>query len=180
MRPASFENPPPTARSAFTLIELLVVIAIISLLIGILLPALGKARGSAVELACRVRVRELSTANFLYATDNRDRTMPTKPIPFGRDSFGFATITKNWAYTFDRTTRIDEGFLIEYVDNAVEIVGCPLNQRQDPQGIAENPNHGTGGEGFNSQDIFLIDRRGEQIPLYNPNRAYGAINELKR
>jgi len=54
-------------KKAFTLIELLVVISIITLLTGILLPALGSVREYARSTACLANIRRLALAGVMYA-----------------------------------------------------------------------------------------------------------------
>ena len=62
-------------RGGFTLIELLVVISIISILISILLPALGKAREASRTIACANNEHQVGIAMHSYATNHRD-TLP--------------------------------------------------------------------------------------------------------
>lgn len=68
-------------RKGFTLIELLVVIAIIALLIGILLPALGKARASARQIKDSTQIRGIHQAMVLWANNNSDNY----PLPSALD-----------------------------------------------------------------------------------------------
>ena len=64
---------PRRERRGFTLIELLVVIAIIALLVGILLPALGKARDAGRDTLCKANQRQLVSSLLLYAGDYKGK-----------------------------------------------------------------------------------------------------------
>jgi prepilin-type N-terminal cleavage/methylation domain-containing protein/prepilin-type processing-associated H-X9-DG protein len=59
--------------NGFTLIELLVVIAIIAVLMGILIPALNKAKDLAMGASCKANLKGYTFAVQMYAQDNDDR-----------------------------------------------------------------------------------------------------------
>jgi len=61
-----------SCRAAFTVIELLVVISLIALLIALLLPALGRARNAAQQIACLSQTRGLGQTMHLYLADHRE------------------------------------------------------------------------------------------------------------
>lgn len=70
--PASASAPAPN-KKGFTLIELLVVISIISVIIALLLPALGNAREAAQAITCASNLRSCHLASATYANENQDR-----------------------------------------------------------------------------------------------------------
>lgn len=60
-------------RRGFTLVELMVVIAIIGLLVGMLVPALGKARAMGRRTACAANLKQIGVLMRTYLGNRGDR-----------------------------------------------------------------------------------------------------------
>lgn len=111
---------------AFTLIELLVVIAVISVLMGILLPALEKVKRQARALVSTNNQHEIVGSVNLFAMDNDER-YPESVATLGVDP------TWNWAEPMMLTARYARSprfhrsisaHLMPYIKNA-ETMYCP-------------------------------------------------------
>jgi prepilin-type N-terminal cleavage/methylation domain-containing protein/prepilin-type processing-associated H-X9-DG protein len=103
-------------KKAFTLIELLVVIAIIALLLSVVMPALKKAKESAVRLSCASNIRQAGMAMYAYAAiyDN------FLPVPEN-------TAVGSWLFDFPQVGS--EFIRQEY--KTIDMMYCPANSRKE-------------------------------------------------
>ena len=119
-------------KKAFTLIELLVVIAIIAVLMGVLMPALRKARESAKRVWCQNGVRSLTLAWMMYAEANDGK------IPVAAESKDAWCNTPDASYGRATTLipkdvqieAIRSGVLYPYTED-VDVYRCPVAIRNE-------------------------------------------------
>ena len=108
---------PIDRRTAFTLIEMLLVVALISLLISIVLPALGNSREAANRSVCMNNQGQMYLGITAYAVSNQRR-------------FPYDTITPNGPWLWD-LTRTSAEQLIASSGGKVDIFFCPSNPQQN-------------------------------------------------
>jgi len=139
-------------KTAFSLVELLVVIAIISLLMGLLMPALTVSRLQSRRILCKSNIRQLLLANTGYAAQNDGSYVPAAMDILSSNRRRWHGVRNDNESPFDSA----KGPLASYLDDG-RVNRCP----QKVNFVEVNPrdNHyekGAGGYGYNM--IYLGSR----------------------
>lgn len=111
------------SKNAFTLVELLIVMGIISLLVAILMPALGRAQDQAKLVICKTNLKNLLLGCHMYAGDNNSS------FPIDKQLHNSHTILIN--------NLSDSGFI-----DCPEIFYCPSEKADDLIFSQKNLDHG--------------------------------------
>jgi prepilin-type N-terminal cleavage/methylation domain-containing protein len=127
-------------RRAFTLVELLVVIGIIAVLIGVLLPALARARRQSQMVSCSSSQRQLVMALLMYCQENkyyfpggsghyRYRATDGTPQGFTHIAMGghYDPSAFN-PYSCNTDDQAGPTYLARYVKGSTKIPACPAEQ----------------------------------------------------
>lgn len=132
---SSKRTAPQRGAGGFTLVELLVVIGIIAVLIGIMLPTLGKAREQGRALVCRSNMRQVAQALLAYSIENRKLPGTYYQGTLAKDSFG-RSLNLDWCgrnnANFNPSVNkhpLEVSVLRRHLASSDAVLGCPTASR---------------------------------------------------
>lgn len=141
----------------FTLIELLVVIAVISILVALLLPAVGRVKESGKATACLSNLRQAGIALQLYVQENNNR------LPFMRDR----------SLTTSNELPSPDVVLARHLGNT-NVLKCPSDQQRlfETTGSSYSWNNLLNGQDADRLNVMGLQFDPHQIPLMFDKEKY--------
>src|SRR5437762_12151681 len=144
-----------SASAAFSLLEMLIAIVAVSILAGLLLPALARSKAAARSSLCLGHLRQIGIALQVYVDENDNRMPIMYDAPIGTNSLLTNALLPTVSQVMARLI------------NATNILRCPSDDRQifEQAGFSYAWNTFLNGQDADQLRVFVLPFDADQIPL---------------
>jgi prepilin-type N-terminal cleavage/methylation domain-containing protein len=178
------KDSPSFFQEAFTIVELLVVVAVITVLAGLIAPALASSRNRDAAAGCLANSRKLQIVWSMYMADYNDVMLPNALLGTPISHCWVPPSVESWFSVDANTdTAIYANCLIApYVNSNYSLLKCPADVVPSANGqrlrsYSMNSQMGASGIGLNYNPGYLLYTNGSDLVHPSPANAFIFVDE---